>query len=107
EASTTGLVAPVITIDYLDIRMNSWRMIRWMEARGAEVHVGNSKSKVQAINADIPKDQWDILVLASDDHVPVHNGWDERIVQDMDTLEGPRLLWYRDVRQQQAIGEQR
>jgi hypothetical protein len=107
EASTTGLVAPVITIDYSDILMNNAKMIRWMREMGAEVHVGNSKTKVQAINANIPKDQWDILVLASDDHVPVEKGWDERIVQDMDTLEEPRLLWYRDVRQQQAIGEQR
>jgi len=41
------------------------------------------RGKIAAINADIPTDEWDVLVLLADDMVPVEKDWDERIVIDM------------------------
>lgn len=88
----------IVSIDRDDPTMNRNDMIQWIRDHGAEVFVGTSKSKIQAINADIPSDGWDILVLASDDHIPLVNGWADIVRNDMpDSLDA--LLWYRDKKQ--------
>lgn len=60
---------------------------------------GQNKSKIEAINADMDNiDGWDILLLASDDMIPVVDGYDEIIRNDMNAhfsdLDG--CLWYSD-----------
>lgn len=61
-------------------------------------NIGNSKTKIEAINADIPTTDWDILILASDDMVPQVKGWDNTIRFHMlkyyDNLDG--VLHYND-----------
>ena len=62
-------------------------------------YFGNSKTKVQAINTDMENCQnWDILLLASDDMIPVCDGYDQIIREDMFThhRNGDGVLWYND-----------
>lgn len=67
---------------------------------------GNSKTKIEACNADVHLiKEWDILVLISDDmHVQIH-GWDARIVRDMNKYYPDRngCLWYHDGSSQRQI----
>ncbi len=62
---------------------------------------GKRTTKIDACNRDIPKDGWDIIILASDDMKPKVKGWDTRIKKDMaenfSDLNG--CLWYFDGRQ--------
>jgi hypothetical protein len=62
-------------------------------------YYSNNNSKVQAINANISNiDGWDILLLASDDMIPIQNGYDEIIRTDMynNFLDTDGVLWYND-----------
>ena len=48
------------------------------------VHYGRSKSKVQAINADMEHaGEYDVLLLASDDMLPKEHGYDDIICEEM------------------------
>jgi hypothetical protein len=39
--------------------------------------IGKSENKIHAVNRDLDKvTDWDVLVLTSDDMIPVQNGWD-------------------------------
>jgi glycosyltransferase involved in cell wall biosynthesis len=44
---------------------------------------GNSKSKIEAINADMQNELFDVLINASDDMLPVCKGYDDMIARDM------------------------
>lgn len=60
---------------------------------------GNNKSKVQAINADVEKVAgWNVLILASDDMIPVVKGYDDIIRKDMNDhfRDSDGVLWYND-----------
>lgn len=60
---------------------------------------GKSKSKIQAINADMDKiDGWDIVLLASDDMIPVVKNYDDTIRYDMNVYfkNTDGVLWYND-----------
>ena len=61
---------------------------------------GRSTSKIGACNRDIRNFQepWDILLLASDDMVPQIQGWDTRIISDMEVSfpNTDGVLWYSD-----------
>lgn len=49
------------------------------------VDFGTSKNKIDAINRDMEKyTDWDILVLTSDDMIPIVDGYDNIIRQDME-----------------------
>lgn len=88
----------VVTIDKDDIAMNNRVMRDWIKERGADIDISPARGKITAINSGIPTDDWSILVLASDDHVPVSEGWAERIMADMPS-DGDALLWYKDIHQ--------
>lgn len=93
------MVDVVVSVDHDDRTMS--RAIHSAEEMGARVVVGHSKTKIQAINADIPQTPWDILVLASDDHIPQVNGWDtvirDKMLEHFQDTHGS--LWFRDIRQ--------
>ena len=59
---------------------------------------GNSKSKIDAINRDIDLyiDQFDILLIGSDDMIPQIKGFDQIILDDMNKHypDGDGCLWY-------------
>lgn len=77
--------AIIITADLDDTTMNTPEMREEIAAfPQTRIIFGNSKSKIEAVNADIPTDEaWDILLLASDDMDPVVPGFDMVIRQKM------------------------
>lgn len=96
-------IAFLISCDIDDHSMNNQSIIQKLEEYKKNVkllyYFGNNKTKVQAINADISKTSgWDIILLASDDMIPIENGYDEVIRNDMQRnfpdLDG--VLWYND-----------
>lgn len=76
--STTGNVRYLITIDTNDELTYKQEVINRAKSLGnVEVIAGDSSSKIHACNRDMERSgDWDVLVLASDDMVPVKRGWD-------------------------------
>lgn len=88
----------VITCDQDDPEMNNDAVRAVMDdIPNLEYHYGNSKTKIEACNADVPKDGWDILVLASDDMIPVVRGWDTiiryKMVHHFPNCDGVLHFW--------------
>jgi hypothetical protein len=93
----------LISCDSDDSTMNNPVVIKKLENAKKHINLnyyfGNSKSKVEAINSDIEKiKNWDILLLASDDMIPVCDEYDQIIRDDMLTYykNGDGVLWYND-----------
>ena len=79
----------VITMDNDDETMNTSEMREWLDGlidRNIDLvyHYGDSKTKVEAINADLEEESADVLLLASDDMVPEMFGYDAIIMQSME-----------------------
>jgi hypothetical protein len=66
----------------------------------SRVFYGNSKSKIQACNANIAEVDypWDIVVLVSDDMIPQVSGWDDVIRSHMMSRfpDTNGILWFND-----------
>lgn len=89
----------VVTIDDDDKMMHSPEIVSHMsKMKGLTVKSGLNKSKIEAINADIPDTDWDIVVLVSDDMFPEVEGFDDIIREDMARLypDTDGVLWYFD-----------
>ena len=89
----------VLSIDSDDDLMTGAEVGKYIERmENMHVHVGNSKTKIEAINADVPATDWDILVLISDDMIPEVKGFDDVIRGDMSRLypDTDGVLWYFD-----------
>ena len=102
-ASNPSKIAFLISLDDDDSSMNNLiirsRMDSYKEKYKIAYFFGNSKTKMQAINADMDKiDGWDIVLLASDDMIPIVKGYDDIIRKDMNEyfrdMDG--VLWYSD-----------
>ncbi len=90
----------LITIDSDDSEMISEDVLTIIKSyKNAEFIIGNSVSKIDAVNRDIVSDgSWDIILLASDDMIPSIQGYDSIIVDKMkfhypDT---DGVLWFND-----------
>lgn len=72
-----------------------------------ELHIGNSKNKIDACNRDVEKTDWpwDIIILCSDDMFCKLRGWDERLRDDMKRCfpDTDGCLWYHDGSKQKVI----
>jgi hypothetical protein len=73
-------------------RINSYKNIK--------VVIGNSLSKIDAVNRDLNgfEKEWDILLLASDDMIPQVKGYD-KIIKDNMLFNYPDtdgILWFND-----------
>jgi hypothetical protein len=89
----------VVSIDENDPQMNNGIVKRRLEEMGCEVLVGNSISKVHAINRDLQHaGNWDIMLLGCDDMICQTPHWDDIIrsefSQDFPDLDG--VLWHSD-----------
>ena len=76
----------IISMDSDDKQMNNDNMKSFLDGfEDLEYFYGNSKNKIQAINADFPpKDiNWKILVVVSDDMIPVKRYFDLVIFNNM------------------------
>jgi len=73
----------ILTMDEDDPTMNNSEMKQWIDTRARNAQIeyfyGHSKSKIEACNANLEGVDGDVLVLASDDMVPVQMGYDEII----------------------------
>lgn len=74
----------IISVDADDLTMNNPEMIRYMTQKpNLKFFFGNSKTKIEAINADMEDAEFDILVVVSDDMIPRAVHFDDIIVNHM------------------------
>ena len=76
----------VLSFDEDDVTMNNNAMHNWLDRQGDNVKwfYGSSDSKISAVNADMNRGwDYDVLLLASDDMIPIKAGYDDTIVRDM------------------------
>lgn len=74
----------VVSMDTDDESMNNEDIRSWFEglkSKGVDIKYayGNSKTKIEACNADMEGETGDILILMSDDMVPCMEGYDDII----------------------------
>jgi hypothetical protein len=99
DLSRSGNVSFVVSCDLDDESMNNDKIKERLRAfDNVEVHYGNSKTKIQAINADMQGRDFDICLLASDDMIPERVGYDLEIIDQMQVnypdLDG--VIWFSD-----------
>lgn len=73
-----------------------------IDVNNVTISRGKSDSKIHACNRDMIIGGWDIVILMSDDMVPVTDGWDSIIRGDMTKYypDTDGVLWYDDGYQQ-------
>lgn len=92
----------IVSMDSDDIKMNNDDIRNFLKKyENTEFYYGNSKSKVEAINADLNNlNNFDILILASDDMIPRQKYYDEIIsnymIQEFPDTDG--VLAFKDGR---------
>jgi hypothetical protein len=101
KANNLNKIAFLITLDNDDqsMKKNIHRLEEYKKICKLVYFFGDSKTKIQACNADINKvSGWDIILLASDDMIPIINGYDDIIRKDMNDFFGDMdgVLWYND-----------
>jgi hypothetical protein len=79
-----GPVAIEVVIDEDDELMNDSRVLQRLYDLDCSICVGRHRNKVAAVNGGI-RDDWEVLVLASDDMVPIAPGYDGLILGAMAT----------------------
>jgi hypothetical protein len=103
-ANNTNKIAFLLSFDADDVTMNNdvvKNRLKKYQDQGIKLvyFFGSSKTKIQAVNADIEKvTGWDVLLLASDDMIPVVQGYDDIIRKDMNDhfRDFDGVLWYSD-----------
>jgi hypothetical protein len=89
-----------VTIDEDDISMNNDKTLDRLETyKNLYYYIGNSKSKIEAINADMEDfTDFDIVLLASDDMIPQKQGYDDIIRDNMKRYysDTDGVLWFYD-----------
>lgn len=82
----------VVSIDADDRSMHSLQMKDYLRRqKDVQVFVGNSTGKIAAVNADFDKlGDYDVLILASDDMIPVVRHYDV-VIEQLMTVKFPGL----------------
>jgi hypothetical protein len=90
----------LLTLDSDDDCMTSLESLERLNNLQVQYRFGVSKSKIDAVNRDLEtfQDPWDILLLASDDMIPVRKGYDDVIRDNMKTVypDTDGVLWFND-----------
>jgi hypothetical protein len=93
----------LITLDNDDESMNPLEVKEIFDTfKNIKVVYGNSDSKIHAVNRDIElSDEWDIILLASDDMTPKVKGYDNIIRNKMKKFypDTDGILWFNDGHQ--------
>lgn len=75
----------IITMDEDDSTMNNQEIKNWLDEKKQKNNIkyfyGNSKSKVEACNADMQGVDGDVLLLAQDDMIPIAKDYDDIIFE--------------------------
>lgn len=100
-AKRKHLTSFLITCDQDDPTMNNDAVRQQLQNnyKGMTVVFGHSKSKIEAVNADMSHaPPYDIILLASDDMVPEEKGYDEIIRNEMlkNYADTDGVLWFFD-----------
>ena len=98
----------LFSFDEDDVTMNNPGIHTWVANQGESVRAcwGHSASKIEAVNADMQwSGDWDILLLASDDMIPMLQNYDDNIVSNMQKHfpDYDGVLHYNDDRQKENI----
>lgn len=74
------------------------RLSKYIEKNNLSVKFSQNKNKVEAINADMEGQEFDILILASDDMIPQESGYDSIIKQNFRKFfpDTDGVLWFND-----------
>lgn len=92
----------IVSCDLDDLTMNKNSVKKRVKKyENVKLFYGNNKTKIEAINADLKGVEFDILLLASDDMIPIIKGYDTIIKNSMikhypDT---DGVLWFNDGHQ--------
>lgn len=89
----------VISCDSDDYEMNNEETIKKLESYpNLKYYFGNNKNKIEAINADLKDQDFDIILLASDDMIPQEKGYDVIIRQGFKKFfpDTDGVLWFDD-----------
>jgi hypothetical protein len=98
----------LMTLDEDDPEMNNSSVISKLKSYpNINIIFGKSQSKIDAVNRDLNEfnDFWDILILLSDDMVPVRENFDETVRQKFLTHfpDTDGVLWFNDGLQQNKL----
>jgi hypothetical protein len=97
----------IVSCDIDDASMNNPEVIgRLKSYKNLKYFFGNNKCKIEAVNGDISENEkFDIILLASDDMIPVKKGYDELIRKNMrdhfPDMDG--ILWFNDGYQENRL----
>lgn len=78
---STNSVTYLVTLDEDDPCLSRYQQL--LNRPCVKLDISRSKTKIEAYNSNIPDEGWDILILISDDMIPVTMGWDSQIINDM------------------------
>jgi hypothetical protein len=96
----------LVTCDLDDSSMNNEIVRKRFESyENVEVCYGTSKTKIEAVNADMKGQEFDICLLASDDMIPERVGYDLEIIKQM-SINYPDhdgVIWFSDGYQKQKL----
>jgi hypothetical protein len=89
----------IVTCDIDDVDMNQPHVKEVLGSYdNVKVCYGENKSKIEAINADLDGESFDIILLASDDMTPLKKGYDtiikQKMVEHYPDTDG--VLWFND-----------
>ena len=89
----------IITCDIDDVDMNQPHIKEVLSGYdNVKVCYGENKSKIDAINADLDGESFDIVLLASDDMTPFKKGYDtiikQKMIEHYPDTDG--VLWFND-----------
>ena len=98
-ASDVSRLEVQVTIDEDDKEMYVPEVLEKLKGYpNLSCQLGMSRSKIHAINRDLQDDGWDVLLLASDDMIPVVEGYDRIIREKMQETypDTDGILWFND-----------
>jgi len=89
----------IVTCDNDDVDMNQPHVKEVLSGYdNVKVCYGENKSKIDAINADLDGESFDIVLLASDDMTPLKKGYDtiikQKMIEHYPDTDG--VLWFND-----------
>lgn len=92
-------ISVLVSCDTDDSVMNSSETLERLSLyKNLSIDFSNNKSKIEAVNKNMPRDGYDIILLASDDMIPVVKGYDQ-IIRDRMLVHYPDtdgVLWFND-----------
>lgn len=73
----------IFTFDVDDLTMNNDEIKNFIHELNisCEIHYGQSKNKIEAINANLENQEFDILIVISDDMLPIVKNYDDIICE--------------------------